>query len=165
MDAASTLKRAFGIDEVLLTIYGFLVGNDMNLNAKMMKVRLVSSRFNKFFISCMRSIPLQLKYKIVSSSDDPREGSIVKWLKSYDITTLFKLVVNIEEWTVRTFCEDFYDLDLSNLRVLDLSIYIYGENLGLDASYLENVFFSFAQATSLTSLKLNHDTEYCTSDR
>ena len=158
MDATtSTLKQAFGIDEVLLTIYGFLVGTDMNSNAQMMKLRLVSSRFNTLFLSYIRSIPLQLKYDMAYFGDDPTEGSIVRWLKRYDITTLFKLVVNVWEQHIRTFCEDFDGLDLSNLEVLDLSIY--GTNPERDASYVENVFFSFAQAKSLTSLKLNHDTE------
>jgi len=156
MDAAFTLKQAFGIDEVLLTIYGFLVGNDMNSNAKMMKVRLVSSRFNKFFISCMRSIPLQFKY-MACDGNPAREGPIVRWLKSYNIATLFKLVVDVEERDIGTFCEDFDGLDLSNLKALDLSIY--GRNPVRDASYVQAIFPSFAQSTSLTSLKLFHNNE------
>jgi len=156
MDAASPLKRAFDIDEILLTIYGFLVGNDMNSNVKMMKVRLVSSRFNKLFISCMRSIPLQFKY-MACDGIPARECPIVRWLKSYNIETLSKLVVDVEERDKGTFCEDFDGLDLSNLKALELSIY--GRNPVRDASYVQAIFPTFAQSTSLTSLKLFHNNE------
>lgn len=148
------------MDEVLITIYGFALGTDMNTIVNKMQICLVSRHFKKCFVAYLRSVQSHLKLRYGGSCDGPQEGTIVRWMKRYDIASLFGLKAWIYSNDLDTFNRDFADFDFSNLNELELTISTMNPGRYSFFDRVHNIHSLFTVAASLTHLTLSDNTRH-----
>jgi len=139
-------QEALGINEILRSIYGFVLGTNLNRIAKNMQTCLVSQQFNKCFIAYLKSAHLKLLYY----SRDSCECHIVKWMKSHEITRLFELNIDVPRCLQRVNV-NFTGLDFSNLSELHLKFGQYSTHSDEQLQYFLSLF---SEASSVKHLKV-----------
>jgi len=149
-------QEALGIDEILRSIYGFVLGTDLNTitenmqmtqmrlvsNMQMTQMRLVSQHFNICFIAYLKSTPFKLHY-------DSRVRHIVQWMKGHDITRLNKLSIRTLGVDLKKVNDDVTGLHFSDLSTLDLRV---SPRSTYSDEELQNFLCLFSEASSVTHL-------------
>eukprot|EP00979_Chaetoceros_neogracilis_P005119 scaffold891_cov274-Chaetoceros_neogracile.AAC.3 len=166
-------QLVLGMDEMLLAIYGFLIGTNMNTIAEKIQMRLVSSRFKTCFITYLNSVPLELNYDTRSvplklnyttrraKGNDAIAQIIpfIQFMKKYEITALFELKINVLCIDLHELRDNFAGFDFSNLGVLELGITKLNSGRDSCSNRVLSVLSLFSnESSSVTNLKLFDNT-------
>lgn len=139
-------QDALGINEILRSIYGFVLGTNLDRITEnmQMQMRLVSQQFNECVIAYLKSAHLKLQYGSNGSY-------IVKWMKGHDIIRLYELRIKVFDYLQRV-TADFTGLDFSNLSVLHLLIRPYSI---YPAEEVQNFLSLFSGSSSVMALTVS----------
>jgi hypothetical protein len=156
-------QLVLGMDEMLLAIYGFVIGTNMNTIAEKIQMRLVSSRFNTYFITYLNSGPLELNYNTRHDGNEAiaQIKPLIQFMKKYEITALFELRINVLCIDLHELRDNFAGFKFSNLGVLEL---VMTSQNPRRISYSNAITMSwgvlslFSEASSVTNQKLFDNT-------
>ena len=153
-------QLVLGMDEMLLAIYGFAIGTNMNTIVEKIQMRLVSSRFNTCFITYLNSVPLKLNYHTRDEGSEAIADIIplIQFMKKYEITTLFELKINVQAIDLRELRDNFAGFGFSSLGVLELVITTKNPGRINYSNRVQSVLSLFNEASSVTNLKLLDNT-------
>jgi len=149
-------QLVLGMDEMLLAIYGFVIGTNMNTIAEKIQMRLVSSRFNTYFIVYLNSVPLELNYNTRHEGNEAIAQilPLIQFMKKYEITALFELRINVLCIDLHELRDNFAGIEFSNLGVLELVITAQNPGRISSCNRVQSVLSLFSEASSVTNLKL-----------
>jgi len=147
---SEVVSKVFSVDEVLMTIFSFVLGTDIDNMGLFLNIHLVSSRFYKFLVEYMKYIPLQLYWhNDISKTRGFYKSTVyksnLKWLMKNNIDSRvhgFFLYINLEYESI-DFVKDFNEFDFRNLEYLSLC---FNEDDGRNESFISQIFLIFAKA-------------------
>jgi hypothetical protein len=154
-------QRVLGMDEMLLAVYGFAIGTNMNTIAEKMQMRLVSSRFNTSFITYLKSVPLELNYDTRHEGNDTTAQimPLVHFMQKYEITSLFELKINVLCIDLDMLIFTFVGFGFRNLGVIELVITAENPSRDSCSDKVCSILSLFSnESSSVTNLKLFDNT-------